>query len=94
MADLLRKTYAAYGYKTAIRTWLDRISERSKLQRVNPYAFAVLYARLGDKEHALDWLERSADEHCAWIVLLRSDPVFDLLRNEPRYEALIKRIDY
>jgi DNA-binding winged helix-turn-helix (wHTH) protein/TolB-like protein/Tfp pilus assembly protein PilF len=94
MADLLRKTYAASGYKTAIRTWLDRISERSKLQRVNPYAFAVLYARLGDKEQALNWLERSADEHCSWIVLLKSDPVFDLLKNEPRYAALIRGIDY
>jgi len=92
LADLLRKTYAASGYNAAIRSWLDKLSERSKQRRIPPYAFAVHYARLGDKERALDWLEKAADERCPWIVHAKSDPLFDLLKNEPRYEALVKRI--
>jgi TolB-like protein len=58
----------------------------------SPYAVATYFARAGDHPSALDWLEKAADQRSASLPHLYADPAFDELRNEPRYEALLRRI--
>ncbi|HEY2363663.1 MAG TPA: tetratricopeptide repeat protein, partial [Candidatus Angelobacter sp.] len=54
-------------------------------------AFATVYVALGDDEHALHWLEKTApgDIQANW---LRVDPAFDSLRQNPRFVAVVNRI--
>jgi len=92
LAGVIRQTCSTSGYKAALQAWLNKLVERSKQRHVSPYGFAVLFARLGENERSLDWLERAADEKSSWIVNVKVVPVFDCLRNEPRYEALLGRI--
>jgi hypothetical protein len=54
---------------------------------------AIIYAGLGDRGAAIDWLERAAEPHTEQMMLyLGVDPVFRSLRGEPRFQALLKKI--
>ena len=59
---------------------------------VSPVAFAILHIGLGNLSEALDWSERAYDERRGWLAYVNVNPIFDPLRNEPRYAALVKRM--
>ena len=50
------------------------------------------YTILGYSPQALEWLERAFEERSEYLVFLRVDPIFDKLRSEPRFGALIEKI--
>ena len=54
---------------------------------------AEAHAGLGDRESALDWLERAADERGLYLPHLLRSPAFDGLRTEPRLLAIERRFD-
>jgi TolB-like protein/Tfp pilus assembly protein PilF len=56
------------------------------------YQVAIAYALLHDKNNAIDQLNKAADAHEMQVYYLRYDPFFDEERNDPRYEALEKRV--
>jgi hypothetical protein len=60
----------------------------SKQSYVPPTTIALIYARLGEKDAAMDWLERAKPEKDPKI----SGPVFESLRSEPRFKALEARL--
>jgi DNA transposition AAA+ family ATPase len=74
------------------RKVLARLSEQAKSRYVSPYALAVVLTALGDKAHALDELEHSYDEGGFYISLIKVDPLFDQLRGDPRFDALVQKI--
>jgi TolB-like protein/DNA-binding winged helix-turn-helix (wHTH) protein/Flp pilus assembly protein TadD len=51
---------------------------------------AMVYTALGDKDQAMTWLEKGYEERFNPGVLLR--PCFDLLRSDPRFKDLVRRI--
>jgi hypothetical protein len=55
-------------------------------------AIALVYAGLGEKAKAIDWLGRAFDEHDFSLVFLDVAPWFDSLRSEPGYEPLRRRL--
>ena len=59
---------------------------------VSPVAFAILHIGLGNLSQALDWSERAYDERRGWLAYVNVNPIFDPLRNEPRYAALVQRM--
>jgi serine/threonine-protein kinase len=50
------------------------------------------YALAGDDSEALHWLERAVDEHTPWLTELKMDPMWDAVRSQPRFVALLKKI--
>jgi serine/threonine protein kinase/tetratricopeptide (TPR) repeat protein len=65
---------------------------RHKSEYVSPVDLAVVHIAIGDKQGALDWVERAIDERRGWAAYLRVHPVVDSLRDEPRFDQLIKRM--
>jgi len=59
-----------------------------------PFAVATFYAGLGDKDKALAWLERAFDEHGYSLLRLKVDPFFDSLRSDPRFQDLVRRMNF
>ncbi len=59
---------------------------------ISPYIIASLYARLGEKDAAFDWLQKAADQQQADLVSLKIEPNFDGLRADPRFAELLRRI--
>src|SRR5438094_51356 len=58
----------------------------------SPLNIALNYAFAGDDSEALDWLERAVDEHTPWLPDLKIDPMWDAVRSQPRFVALLKKI--
>jgi serine/threonine-protein kinase len=94
-ADLAR-SYAALGFDGAMRAFyadvLDGLTEANHVGWVSPIAFAITYAKLGDRNHAFEWLEKAYAERAPWLVFLKADPDFDPLRGDPRFPPLARRI--
>ena len=59
---------------------------------VSPAELAILYVGLGDKEAALDSLERAYREHDSQMRFLKVDPHYDALRSEARFQDLMRRV--
>ena len=72
--------------------FLDSLNESAKQGYVSPVSFAVVCAKLGDKDQAFAWLDKAYAERSPWLAYLSSDPDFDNLRSDPRFAALTKRI--
>jgi hypothetical protein len=66
----------------------------SKQRYVTPYLVAQIYASLGETDEALRWLEVAYRQRTAWMVLLKVDPRFDGVRCDPRFQDLLRRINF
>jgi tetratricopeptide (TPR) repeat protein len=88
----LREAYTTGGAPGFWRRQLDYLKQDAEKANVSPYSIASVYARLGDKEQTLTWLEKAYHDHDAYIVYLKIDPQFDTLRSDPRVIELMKRI--
>jgi hypothetical protein len=58
------------------------------------FHIALAYAGLGDKDAAIRWLERGYDEHASFMDDLNVTSGFDVLRSDPRFVALLKRMHF
>ena len=61
--------------------------------KTDPLAIAGVYAALGDKNEAFTILDKAIEEH-QFIVYLKEDPVFESLYSDPRWQALLRRMNY
>jgi len=52
-----------------------------------------VYLGIGNRERAMDCLEQAYSAHSVWLSLLKMDRIFDPLRKEPRFIALIKKLN-
>ncbi|HVD92885.1 MAG TPA: protein kinase [Vicinamibacterales bacterium] len=57
------------------------------------YAFATVYAGLGDKERAFQYLDRAREEHSAYLDYINIEPTLDGLRDDPRFAELLRRVN-
>jgi DNA-binding winged helix-turn-helix (wHTH) protein/TolB-like protein/Tfp pilus assembly protein PilF len=90
---LLAHIYAVSGRKDEAKKLLAEISKRSKQDFFwADYSIAVIYAGLGEKDEAIDYLERAYAEHSLGPAWLRFDPRLDNLRAEPRFQEFMRRV--
>ena len=86
-----RKAFARSGMPGFYRHWLQR--QLSKPPEQQSYVtIAELYARVGDKQQAFEWLEKAYAQHADGLVRLKEELGFDNVRSDPRYADLLKRI--
>ena len=74
---------------------LQRLEDLTKLAKhkyVAPYFFAGIHIGLGENDRAIEYLEKSYEEHSHWLIYLHIDPSMDGLRNNPRFQELLKRV--
>ena len=91
-AKNLNEAFASGGPQGFWKRQLQFLREDAEKGSVSPYSIASLYARLGDKEQALVWLEKAYHDHDAYVVYLKIDPQFDNFRSDPRIVGLMQRI--
>jgi TolB-like protein/Flp pilus assembly protein TadD len=81
------------GKQNEARQILGQLTEEAKTRYIPAYAFAMIHLALGDKDQALDWLEKAARDHDGlYSTLFNVDPYLDPLRGDPRFEALVAAI--
>jgi adenylate cyclase len=89
---LLGYAYAISGDRPKAEQILRELEEMAKRQYVNSTAFADIHLGLGEKEKALDWLEKSYQDQESACWYLKVDPIYDHVRNEPGFQALVEKV--
>jgi TolB-like protein/lipoprotein NlpI len=93
-AQVLRDAFKQSGINGYLRKHIELLQEESKGRYISPYFIAFDYAAMDEKDRAFEFLDKAYNERSSWLVELRVDPIWDLLRSDPRYADLLRRIGY
>jgi hypothetical protein len=58
------------------------------------YQYATIYAQWGQRAQALQWLETALRQRDPGLVYLKTDPLLDPLRQEPRFQAVMRELKF
>ncbi|HXI90433.1 MAG TPA: protein kinase [Blastocatellia bacterium] len=89
----LAHAYAVSGRRAEAKKIIDQLKDTSAHSYVAPYNLAVIYAGLGDKDQAFDWLDRAYADRSGFLAFyFKTDAHMDSLRSDPRFDELMRRI--
>ena len=89
----LGQAYARAGQRKEAQEILARLTQEAKSRYVSGYSFALMLMGLGDKDGAIDALERAyKNGEGNDIYTIKVDPMLDDLRGQPRFEALVQKV--
>jgi serine/threonine protein kinase/tetratricopeptide (TPR) repeat protein len=92
MRAALAHTYGKSGRAKDALQVLDDLSELADHKYVASHFFAGIHIGLGENDRAIEYLEKSWDERCHWLIYLHLDPSMDDLRSNPRFQDLLRRV--
>jgi TolB-like protein/class 3 adenylate cyclase len=88
----LAQIYAAAGQGAEARKWIPHIETGYELSGNDYRGMGLVYAALGENDKAFEWLEKSIHKHEESLCCLKVDPKLDYIRDDPRFNLLIKKI--
>jgi TolB-like protein/DNA-binding winged helix-turn-helix (wHTH) protein/Flp pilus assembly protein TadD len=86
--------YARAGQIDKARDVLRRLAELSQRRYVSAVDLAFVHVGLGNTDGALAMLERGLEERAHQMVYLKIDPRFDPLRSDPRFQRLLRAVNF
>jgi len=86
--QLFKTAYQTSGWKGVLREQAKQYEKKPS----QPSYHAGVYAGADDKDKAFENLENAYQRHENMIVYLQADPRFDSLREDPRYDELVRRV--
>jgi serine/threonine protein kinase/Tfp pilus assembly protein PilF len=89
----LGSCYGGAGEKEKALGLIDGLNEAAKQMYVAPMSWVMLYLGVGDIESAFHWLEKSAEARDILLCYLKVGPIYDQIREDPRYGELLQRIN-
>jgi tetratricopeptide (TPR) repeat protein len=93
VTQALETGYGETGYPGAMKKLADVLAARyGKPRGPRGIILALYYARAGDKERVIEWLNKAYEEHDNNMAYIGSDPIFDVARDDPRFQDLLRRI--
>ena len=92
MRAALAHTYGESGKAKEALQVLDDLTELAKRKYVAPHFFAGIHIGLGENERAIEYLEKSWEDHSHWLIYLHLDPSMDALRSNPSFQDLLRRV--
>jgi TolB-like protein/tRNA A-37 threonylcarbamoyl transferase component Bud32 len=93
VAEALKKGFAEAGYHGAWRRATDVEVAKYAGEPDVAWDAAVNYAMAGDDARALEWLEKAYAERYPAMPYISCHPLFDPLRAEPRFQALLRKMN-
>ncbi|MEX1140417.1 MAG: protein kinase [Bacteroidota bacterium] len=91
---ILGCAYARANRKQDASRVLNDLQRRSTQGLVSAFDMASLYLALGEREQALTWLEQGFEQRDVWLIELKAWPWFDSLRDDPRFQDLLRRMNF
>lgn len=86
--------YGASGDRANAMAAMEELKKTSLHGYVPAFNLAIVYLGLGDRGHALKYLEDAYASDSQWMGWLKQDKIFDPIRSEPRFVALIKKLRF
>ena len=91
----LAHAYLATGRKAEVQKILQGWLRQSETGYVSPYMIATVYASLGERDKAFEYLEKAYEERSPDLAyFLRADLRMDNLRSDPRFQDLMRRMNF
>ena len=94
MVSVLGNVYGAAGRKSDAHAVLAELRDLARQQEVPAIYFAFVHTALGDADQAIEELQRAYEERAGLMVYLKVEPIFDPLRADPRFQALLQRMNF
>ena len=88
----LAYVYGRAGRAAEARRALDALNKIARTEPTDPAVFMWAYAAIGDKDAAFSWLDRAYAQHSNAMTGLKVGPGYDRLRDDPRFERVLRRI--
>jgi TolB-like protein/Tfp pilus assembly protein PilF len=85
--------YAVMGKISETESIINSLKERASKEYVSLYMLGAIYIALGEKDLAFEYLEKAYEERDLDIIYLKIHPMWDDIRNDPRYKALLKKLN-
>jgi serine/threonine protein kinase/tetratricopeptide (TPR) repeat protein len=89
---VLGDAYGRLGRRADALKLTGQLTRLSGKRYVPPIYRAMVYLGLGERDRAMEFLEKAYNDRSDWMVLLNTDPEFDSLRSDPRFRDLLHRI--
>jgi len=86
-------TYAASGDFAEARKIVEELASAPDVEAGTGYYIGLIYCLLGEKEKSIEALEKAYADKLGVLIILSGEPVFAPLRGEPRFQALLKKLD-
>ena len=90
----LGAAFAAAGKSKQAKQLLSQLERSQQRHYVLPYNIAKIHAAAGNKSKAFDWLERAYEEANPDLIELNSEPIFDSIRGDSKFSALMRRVGW
>jgi serine/threonine-protein kinase len=90
--SLQAMTLANASRKAEAVALLQRITQRAANDYISPVSIAYVHTALGDADQAFENLDRAIQDRDPNLLGLKSNPIFEPLREDPRYHALLKKM--
>jgi len=87
----LGRAYALAGRTADARKLLDKLEALAQHRYVSPYGRVLIQLGLQD-DQVFDSLEQSCNERAGWLMYVATDPRFDPLRQDKRFQSLLERL--
>ena len=88
----LRHAYVTSGWQGYWRKRVELALAQANRKPVQAFFLAWFYTRLGEKDLAIEWLQKAYEERNMSLIELYTDPSWDSLRPDPRFADLLRRI--
>jgi eukaryotic-like serine/threonine-protein kinase len=92
LAATVEEDFTKAGYRGVLQSSLNGLQEISKHGYVSSLSIAEAYMRMGEKEKAIDWLQKAYEEHDSDLVSLGVEPMFDPIRSDKRFRGILKQM--
>ena len=89
----LGQAYAMAGQEKRAREILGNLHALAEKGYVSPYHLAYVHTGLGEKDTAMDWLEKAYDERAGAIYGIKGSFLFKDLHGHPRFQALLTKMN-
>jgi serine/threonine protein kinase/Tfp pilus assembly protein PilF len=90
---ILAREYDAVGRRDEAQEILESLETRSQSEYVSPFYLAWIHTHLGNHDEALAYLDQAVTSRAAYTPWINSEPDFDSLRDNPRFEDLLRRMN-
>ncbi|MBS1791364.1 MAG: protein kinase [Acidobacteria bacterium] len=88
---LLALTYSEMGKLERTRQCLSELREVTKSHYASSVSFGIIHAALGEMDKAFEYMNQAFEEGAPVIRGLKTDPLFDNMRQDPRFAGLMRR---
>jgi hypothetical protein len=92
MAAAAQKAWLQGGEKAVLQWNAHNLEAEASKHYVSSWNLALVFARTGEKDETMRYLEAAFRDHDPNLITVRYEPVFDFLNDDPRYQAILKKM--